>query len=315
MSTNPESIPQGGDPLAGMEEGQLTLNTALANAETTKSAQPLDEPSDEPDAPEDREVQEGEAGDEATDDGKPKKNKVPRDERIKQLTGEKKDLLRQIEEMKQGSLQSQIDEIKKLLTPPENSVNIPDNRDTAPDPDDLTKYRLGDLDPAYTRDLIRHEFRQEQIAEHQRQVQRETRAQQEQRASETLSKVTSIADKGTELYPDYVETVAAPFLQGRLPLEEATFEAAAETDHAHEILRELALNPAEAARVATLTPFKQVQYVAERARHFEEQAKPRLPRAGAPPQNTARGNTGGRFGIRGDEDDLDRIEKALYQRR
>lgn len=314
MSTVVGGTPQGGDELAGMEDGALTLNPEMAAQEGVKDEQPPAEAEPEAEAPEGEE-----AASEDTPEGeeKPKRNKVPRDERIKQLTGEKKDLLRQIEELKTGNLQSQIDEIKKLLTPPENTGNIPDNRDVEPDPTDLTKYRLGDLDPAYNRDMARWEARQEirneLAADRQRQADREAQAQRERHASEVLGKISDIADKGTALQPDFVETVVAPFMQGRLPLEEATFEASAESPHGAEILRELALNPSEAIRVASLTPFQQIKYVSDKTAEFAAKSKPRLPQAGVPPQNIARG-TGGRFGIRGDEDDLSAIEKAIYGR-
>lgn len=303
MSTLPNTQ---GDPLAGaMDDTGLTLNDELSNLEADTKATP-----EETEAPEETET------DAETGEERPKKNKTPRDERIKQLAGEKKDLIRQIEELKNGALQSQIDEIKKLLTPPENPATIPVNRDAEPDPTDLQKYRLGDLDPAYTRDLARYEVRAELAAEHQRQVQREARAQQERQASEILGKVSAVADKGAALHNDYVETVVQPFMQGRIPLEEHTFLAASEAEHGAEVLRELALNFDEAARVASLSPFQQTKYVADKSNEIAARNKPRLPQAGAPPTNGARG-TGGRFGIRGDEENIniDDLEKELYRRR
>tara|TARA_R110000868_G_scaffold119959_1_gene318274 strand:- start:899 stop:1798 length:900 start_codon:yes stop_codon:yes gene_type:complete len=299
MSTMPN------DPLAGMEEGALTLNADLAAQEA--AIKPVEESDDD--------VVELTAEDEVPDDEeRPKKNKVPRDERIKQLTSEKKTLQQQIEELKKGSLQTQIDDIKKLLTPSENSVNIPVNRDAEPDPTDLDKYRLGDLDPAYTRDLARYEVRSELAAAHQRQVQQEAQARQQQHASEVLGIVAAVSDKGASLHPDYVESVVQPFLRGEIPLEEHTFLAASEAEHGAEVLRELALNRNEAARVASLSPYQQTKYVADKSNEIAARNKPRLPGASAPPNSTARG-TGGRFGIRGDEDDLDAVEKALFTRR
>lgn len=303
MSTLPN------DPLAGMEEGALTLNEGLASQEAeTKSAPPEQDTSEEVDTSDD-------AGEDTSTEEKPdKKNKIPRDQRIKDLTGKNKDLQRQLEELKNGPLQSQIDEIKKLLTPPENSGNIPVNRDAEPDPSDLQKYRLGDLDPAYTRDLARYEVRQELAAEHQRKVQQEARVQQERQASETLGKVSELAGKGAALHEDYVETVVQPFMQGKLPLEEHTFLAATEAEHGAEVLRDLALNPDEAIRVASLTPYQQTKYVETKSNEIAAKKKPRLPGAAAPPNSQARGN-GVNFGVRGDGDDLDAIEKTLYQRR
>mgnify|MGYP003639180726 CR=1 FL=1 len=302
MSTLPSEIVSG-DPLAGvMDDTGLELNEALSTQEEAE--------------PEDAEPVEAETEETGETEERPKKNKTPRDERIKQLAAEKKTLQQQIEDLKNGSLQSQIDELKKLLAPVENSVTIPVNRDAEPDPNDLDKYRLGDLDPAYTRDLVRYELRAEQAAEHQRQVQREARAKQERQASEVLEKVSAVADKGAALYDDYVETVVQPFMQGRIPLEEHTFLAASEAPHGAEVLRELALNLGEATRVASMTPFQQVSYVSEKSREIAARNKPRLPQAGAPPSSMARG-TGGRFGIRGDEDNLsiDDLAKVLATRR
>lgn len=301
MSTMPN------DPLAGMEEGALTLNADLAAQEA--AIKPVEEPDDDV-----VELTAEDEADEFDEDGQ-KKNKIPRHERINKLHGEKKALERQIEELKKASLQSQIDEIKKLLTPAEISANIPVIRDAAePDPTDLQKYRLGDLDPAFTKDLVRWQVQQEQLAAHQRQVQQEAQARQQQHASEVLGIVAAVSDKGASLHPDYVESVVQPFLRGEIPLEEHTFLAASEAEHGAEVLRELALNRNEAARVASLSPYQQTKYVADKSNEIAARNKPRLPGASAPPNSTARG-TGGRFGIRGDEDDLDAVEKALFTRR
>lgn len=303
-----------GDELAGMEEGLLVTNDVPVPQEDVPPQQEAEDAdtSGEVETAETDTDPEADAGeDTSATEEKPKKNKTPRDERIKQLTAEKKDLQRQLDALKSGTLQAVAEDLKKVLTPPENSANVEEIRDTEAEPDP-SKYRLGDLDPQFQRDIARWEVRQELRAERQRQAQQVAKAQQEQVASEILSKIEAIAEKGSSTYQDedYVEDVIKPFLHGRLPLEEHTFEAAAETDYAHEIFRELAHNPAEALRVANLSPLKQIQYVAERARHFEDQKKPRLPKAPPPPQNMPRG-TAARHGIRGDVESLDDIAKFL----
>jgi len=308
MSTNPSDIAPQGDPLAGMEEGDIVINDVLKNQTDTPDDPPPADTSNEADAPEgETDAAEGEKPEE-----KPKKNKIPRDQRIRELLADNKGVKSENE-----TLQARVAELEKLLTPAEKPANIPDIRDAEPDPTDLSKYRLGDLDPAYTRDLVRwelrQEFRNEQAAAAERQAAQEAQARQVQHASEVLGKVADVEDKGLSLYPDYKETVVAPFMKGEIPLEEPTFLAAAETEHASEILRELALNRAEAARVASLTPVQQVIYVANKSAEIAARNKPRLPQAGAPPSSVPRG-TGGRLGIRGDTESVDDIEKFLYRR-
>ncbi len=310
MSTIQNTQPAA-DPLAGMEDGALVLNENLSVQEATGK-----DPAPMVDDPPQQDEADAAAGEDTAVEGeeKPKKpNKTPRDARIKKLASENKTLKQRLADFENGVLQPVAGTLKNMLPPEEIPGNTTEFRDAAPDPTDLTKYRLGDLDPAYTRDLIRHEFRQEQFAERQRQAQQEVRAQQERHTSEILGKVSELAEKGAAVHADYVETVVQPFLEGRVPLEEATFIAATEAEHGFEVLRDLAADRNEAARVASMTPFQQLRYVDAKSNEIAARNKPRLPQASPPPGSQARG-TGGRFGVRGDEDDLDAIEKAIYRR-
>jgi len=309
MSTNPSDIPQG-DPLAGMEDGEIVINDVLKRQAEEPEAQP--EPTADTSNEADAAEGENDAGEGDKPEEKPKKNKIPREQRIRELLADNK-----VAKSENETLQARIAELEKRLTPPENPGNIPDNRDPEPDPTDLSKYRLGDLDPAYTRDLVRwelrQEFRNEQAAAAERQAAQEAQARQREHASEVLGKVADIEDKGLSLHPDYKETVVEPFMSGEIPLEEATFLAATEVEHGSEVLRELALNRAEAARVASMTPIQQGIYVTRKSDEIAARNKPRLPQAGAPPSSVPRG-TGGRLGIRGDTESVDDIEKFLYRR-
>jgi hypothetical protein len=127
-----------------------------------------------------------------------------------------------------------------------------------------------------------------------------------------------VTAKGTEIHDDYEEVVVNAGLRGDYKLTQVTFEAAAEAEHGAQILYDLAADKKEAARVASLSPYQQLKFVADKNAEIAGKAPPparKIPgRDQAPPANQPRGGSS-RTEIRGDTDDLDNFEKVFYSKK
>jgi hypothetical protein len=253
----------------------------------------------------------GDEGDDAGDDAEnrdenPKPKKSAKDFQIERLKREKAALADQLRERQNSSLEEKVDRLEKLL----QGGNTGDNQDTgtsAPDPEDFEKYPLGHLDPAYIEDRIEYVADKKAAERADAVLQRQ---QQTQKLQPLLEKVDDLTVRGTEIYDDFKESVVDAGMRGDWDLERHTFEAAAEAENGVQILYELAQDPKEASRVAKLSPYQQIKYVADKDAEISKSKTPRrIPKAGDPPKNTARG-ANSRTSINPATDNLDDFEKA-----
>ena len=255
----------------------------------------------------------GDEGDE--EDLKPKKS--PKDHQLERLKREKADLARQLRETEQRTQQEMLARMERL----ENRLQGGNSGDSqeigtlqAPDPSDAEKYPLGYLDDRYIEDklewLAESKATKRADAVLQRQQEIEQQESQQQMQTQLLDKVDSLSTRGTEQYDDFQESVVEAGMRGDWDLSQPTFEASHEAENGVQILYELAQDKAEASRVAKLTPYQQLKYVADRDAEISKGKTPRrIPRAGDPPQNTARG-ANSRTQISPATDNLDDFEKA-----
>ena len=235
--------------------------------------------------------EEGSEGDEETDE-KPKPKKTA-EERIRDLNQKWREEQRAREIDRKG-FEARLAAIegKKPLTGEVDSGKK-DAEEVAPDPMDLDKYPLGSLDTAYIQDAIKFHSMQEakQIVDSllQRQEQSEEQQAAEAFIAEVRSKADNVVTKGAELHDDYESVVLEAGLQGEYDLTQITFEAVAEAENGAQILYDLATDPAEATRVAKLSPLQQLKFVADRDAELSKGSKTRLPGAKPPPAQTPRG--------------------------
>jgi hypothetical protein len=257
-------------------------------------------------------------GDEDEDE-KPKK--TARDHQIERLKREKSDLNKRLRALEGGAgtaaLQAQIAALESRLTGGKSG----DSKSTgtaAPDPSDTEKYPLGHLDDRYIEDKL--EWLAEQKATKladsalQRQQESEQNAAIERAQSELLEKVDTLAEKGSELFDDFQETVVEAGMRGDWKLAKATFEAAAEVENGAQILYDLANDPKEAARVAKLSDYQQGLFVTKRNEELGTgKGKARTkPQAGDPPKSHSKG-ANSTTKISPATDNLDDFEKAWEQ--
>ncbi len=184
----------------------------------------------------------------------------------------------------------------------------------APDPTDTAKYPLGHLDDQYVEDkldwLATKKAAEKADAALQRQQEAERTQAQQREQQVLLQKVDTLAAKGNELFDDFQESVVESGMKGEWKLTQTTFEAAAEADHGAQILYELAQNPKEADRVASLPLIQQLRFVDKRNAEIAEKAKSKkIPGAGAPPSTQTRGASS-KVRINPATENLDDFEKA-----
>ena len=216
-----------------------------------------------------------------------------------------------------------IAELEARISAPQNNPLTPENTGfthtptrEAPDANDATKYPLGVLDDRYIEDKIDWSAEQKVSAaiNGQRQTERALAAQQAEQArqADLRTKVDEMTDKGSDLFPDFEETVVEAGLAGRYDLTETTFTAASESVHGAEILYQLSKDTKEASRVAQLSPSQQIRYVIEQEGKITEKRQARRkPQAGDPPSNAPRGRNASNT-IRPDTDNLDDFRKLYY---
>jgi hypothetical protein len=150
--------------------------------------------------------------------------------------------------------------------------------------------------------------RADAVLQRQQEYEQAQAAQAQQQ--DLLVKVDELAVRGIDLYDDFQESVVEAGMKGDWDLSQATFEAAHEADNGAQILYELSQDKDEASRVAKLSPYQQLKFVQARDAEITQGKSPRrIPKAGDPPRNTARG-ANSRTHISPATENLDDFEKA-----
>ncbi len=253
-----------------------------------KEAKPAEKVKPEPEAADEEEDEElPEDADEEEDD-KPKA-KAKASDRIRELNKRLRARERLLD-----SMSTRMEALEKRgLSISESESKFPGIGD-APDPSDEAKYPLGHLDDRYVQDAMRFEAKRAaaEMADAVLQRQQEgERNQQAQRAHEVLlEKVDDLSTRGSEQFDDFQEAVVEAGMRGDWRLDQPTFEAAHEAENGAQILYELSQDKKEAKRVAELSAYGQLKYVADRDAEIGKGKQPRrIPRAGEPPATQTRG--------------------------
>ncbi len=276
---------------------------------------PNEDPAGETEEPDDTGSEEGgEDGGEEGEETPETERKKARENQINRLKRERREAqekARQLE-LENAATAARLDALEKLLQTGAGGDKSP-VEDTGPDHTDADKYPLGHLDPAYTEDKL--QWLAQKVAKEQadaalhRQQEIETRQQREAAQAELLQKVDDLSTRGSEVFDDFQEKVVDAGLKGEWDLSQTTFEAAADAENGVQILYDLASNKAEASRVAKLSPFQQLKYVADKdAEITAAKSGRKIPKASAPPSNLPKG-ANSRVSINPATDNLDDFEK------
>jgi hypothetical protein len=257
-------------------------------------------------------------------DGKPKPKSV--EERIGELTAAQRETERQLAERDRdleywrGRAEGTINEDGSPVNPPADERTIPGDDPDRPNPED---YQYGETDAAFIRDLARYEARAAYAEERQN-------AQVQEQLQDVENKHSKRVTTAKERYADYDEVV----VKGADP-DPATGEAKwacsplmalgiKTSDFGPDIAYDLATNPEESVRIASLSPLEQakefgrLEYKAELAAkadgRLSGEAAPTKKVTNAPePPPRARG-AGGRYDAADDTDDFAAFEQKVDAR-
>jgi len=160
--------------------------------------------------------------------------------RLDELTREKYEARRDAEYWREMALRQ-----PQPAQPAAPAVEAPPKQEDFPDYDD------------YLRASARHEVKQELARERQEAEKVQREESQRRAAMDQQTKTTEMIGKGKAAYDDFDIVAFDP----KVRITEAVLAAAAESEEGHAIIYHLAKNPAEAARIAALSPVAQVREV------------------------------------------------------
>jgi hypothetical protein len=285
----------------------------------------LDNPEDNPLAPEEDEIEE----EEVEETPEPKK-KTPLQERIDELTAKareaerreaatKADLMRRIEELEANSKQEKEEpkkvEVRDVL--PDNAPN-PD----AVDADGKAIYPLGEFDPLFIRDLTKFtidtETAKAKEAAEQEAAQRAQAEELHKVQEDWNARVEGVRDE----LPDYQEKVGG-MVEAFKDIDPAYGDFLAltlmQSEAGPRVLYYLAENIGEAQQIVASGPSAALLAIGRleaklSAPKKETTATSKVTNAPEPPDKRTRGS-GGKFSIAADTDDLDAFERAFYNKK
>ncbi len=299
MSTLPTEMPTGGVEFGGEFAGEVEAPVKVTKEIVEAPEEVAEEAAEEADVSE---------ADESEGEEPAKKPKQSAQERIRELNKRARDLERENRQLRDAPLSDRLANIEKMLQGEPNARN--NDASVPPNPQDLSKYPLGALDDRYVEDKIQFGIEQALGSVMQRQHENAQQAEAQRVATENLKRAEDVVKKGLALHDDYEEVVWEAGRRGDYRMDEPTFNALTEAEHGAEIAYALASDKAEAARVAALSPYGQVAYVAQKNAEFAAR-KVKLPKAGSPPVNTARGTGGSKSNVPIDTDNYSDINRML----
>lgn len=292
----------------------------------TEDAQPTDETHQGDDPSEDDDTLATEEENDDTDDsdaGNKKPQKRNRfQERIDELVARAAAAERELELVKAQQKDNKADETKA-----NDKAEDKEATSTAPDfkaknPDGTDKYPLGEYDPQYIKDTVQHMLDEREAAqkkEAEQNLEAQKRQQEIQAAkAELYSTWDEGLDSARERYPDFQEK-GQEMIDSFADLDPNYGEFLTDTimqlDNGHDVFYHLASNPDEAKSIVESGPSRAAIALGRLdARLAKSETKPKTTSTSKapPPPPTNKGRSVAKPTIRGDEDDLAAVERALF---
>lgn len=273
---------------------------------------PEDDTSEEDDlATEETEEEEKEEVEEPKPEPKKKKSAQ---ERINELTRERREA-----ERREAELMKRLEALESKDKPEVKEAVL-----KAPTPDDVDangepKYPLGEFDPAFARDnvkfILAEERKQAEAAEVVNRQQREAQAEFERISSDWNKKIEGVEER----LPDF-STKSAELVDAFQGIDPAHGDFLASTimslEYGPEVLYYLSENLDVAERITKLSPTAAVIQLGRLEAQFlpKKEVKPKVTVAPEPPPTATRG-TGTRAEVAVDTDDLDAFTDMFYKKR
>ena len=262
--------------------------------------------------------------DDVEDDDPPAKpKKSGYQERIDELTAARREAERKAAEEagRRAELERRLADLEKAAKPKEELTPVVNQE--GPRPEDVDnngnqKYPLGEFDPAFIRDLVRHENELERAAFYREQEATRAReiaaSEQNVLSQEWNGKLEAVQ----ETLPDIREK-GAKLVEAFADLDQGHAEylatAIMRLPHGPEVLYYLSDNIDEAKRLASKDPLMAAIELGAMSARYTDEARPekkvKVTDAPPPPQARVRGS-GGKFTVPDDTDDLEAFEKKFY---
>lgn len=255
----------------------------------------------------------GDGSAEDEDDQPRRKPKVPAKARIAELTKARRDAEREA-----AALRARLEELEAKRPQADDgdkgdkgddaeadkkpAIIVKDENGNTLEEPDPRKYKYGEVDSAYLRDLRKYDrlALKAEIAQEQERTRQEQAAQRQ--AEELNTARERLIEDGGSRYDDFDDVVVQGAAQGAFALDQATFEMAAESEVGADILYHLAKNPATSVKVAQMNEREKARYLGRleaaletRVRGKEPPKKRKGPQAAPPPKSHTPRGRGGRF--------------------
>ena len=296
------------------EDEPTVEDDAQEEKEDTQSGEQVD-------APADREDEEPEVEAEAEAEAKPKKNRFQ--ERIDELTSKAREAERKAQELEQ-----RLAKFEKT-NEPEPTPQVAAVTVDGPNPDDKNedgtdKYPLGEFDPKFAADVVRHTLKQEREAMLEQEKADKARLEKEQEEAVLTASWNEKLEPAKERYPDFIEkgqNLGATFDSIDGTYADYLTTTIMSMEFGPDVLYYLANNLDEATKIvqsgatkATIALGRLESKFAE-AEEQKQKARPKVSNAPTPPAHQNKGSAAAKAAIDPNTDDLDEFARALFSKK
>lgn len=261
-----------------------------------------EEPADDAEAPEEDADEDEDLSEEPEASGEKKKS--PAQKRIDELTRLRRQAERTAEEERRQrqALEERIARLEKPSQEPsaEKQQDAPDEEDS-PKPPDPADYTYGEVDSQYLSDMVSFNVSQKLQEEKQKEAEKRQAEAATRQQRELSEKWDALGETGKTTYDDFEDVVIGGANAGRYQLSPTLAQAIPESEFGADILYHLASNPKESARVAEMSPVRQVAYLGRLEAALEQSAKrkkgssTKVSKAPPPPKKRQPRGAGGKF--------------------
>lgn len=276
-----------------------------------KSSEEADESGADEVAKEPAKKEDMEEDSEEEEEAPPPKKKLSAEDRIRQLTKQRRTAERERDEARRER-----DEAKRPAASAEDEQDDltaegeADKEGKRPDPKD---YQYGQLDDKYLADVIAYGVNKalaQERAKNEKTRQEQAASDEAQKFGDKLQKLHT-AGSADETLKDFDEVVVEAGKAGDYDLSQLTLELCADSDVGAKVLYHLATNPQEATRIYKLQPAQQAAAFGRLEAKFSAPAAkaPKPPREEIPPPIKQPRGAGGKFAITPETSDFEAFER------
>lgn len=296
------------------EDEPAAQDDAQEAEDNTQVGEEVDAPADESDETDEVEPEVDEAP-------KPKKNRFQ--ERIDELTSKAREA-----ERKASELEQRLAKFEKT-TEPEAKPQVVEVQTDGPSPDDKNedgtdKYPLGEFDPKFAADVVRHTLKVEREALIAQEKEDQARLEREQEAAVLQASWNEKLEPAKERYPDFIEkgqNLGSTFESIDGSYADYLTTTIMSMDYGPDVLYYLANNLDEATKIvqsgatkATIALGRLESKFAE-ADQAKQMARPKVSKAPTPPAHMNKGSAAAKAAVDPNTDDLDEFSRALFNKK